>query len=77
VLVEVAQALLTALEFVHSKGIVHGDVKISNILIQKGKFYLADFGSSVKMGEPLVSTTISSLPDMISEDALIASEGLD
>ena len=77
VLEEVARALLAALEFVHSKGIVHGDVKISNILIQKGKFYLADFGSSVKIGEPLTSTTISSLPDTIAEDALIASEGLD
>jgi hypothetical protein len=77
VLEEVARALIVALEFVHSKGIVHGDVKISNILIQKGKFYLADFGSSAKIGESLISTTVSSLPDTISEDDLIASEGLD
>jgi len=74
---EVAQALLTSLDFVHSKGRVHGDVKISNILLHDRKFYLADFGSSAKIGGQLLSTTLSSLPDLSLGVDLKASVELD
>jgi serine/threonine protein kinase len=38
--------LFQALEFVHSKDVVHKDIKPSNILIKDKKIYLADFGLS-------------------------------
>ncbi|CAI4044464.1 hypothetical protein SKDZ_11G0470 [Saccharomyces kudriavzevii ZP591] len=44
--------LLSALEYMHSKKIVHGDVKLENCLLQKGpkksdwKVFLCDFGMS-------------------------------
>lgn len=42
----VAENMVSCLEYVHSKGIVHRDVKPSNMLLGKesGAFYLADFG---------------------------------
>ncbi len=40
--------ILLALDYVHGKGIVHGDVKSSNILITKdGVVKLTDFGVAV------------------------------
>jgi serine/threonine protein kinase len=38
--------LFQALEFVHSRDVVHKDIKPSNILIKDEKIYLADFGLS-------------------------------
>jgi serine/threonine protein kinase len=42
----VAEKMISCLEYVHSKGIVHCDVKPSNILIgrEPGTIYLCDFG---------------------------------
>jgi eukaryotic-like serine/threonine-protein kinase len=37
---------LFALEFAHSKDIVHGDMKPDNVLISNGKIKIADFGLS-------------------------------
>ncbi|XP_024199458.2 mitogen-activated protein kinase kinase kinase 3-like [Rosa chinensis] len=39
--------LLLGLEYLHKKGIIHGDIKGANILVDnKGRIKLADFGAS-------------------------------
>jgi len=42
----IAEKMVPCLEYVHSKGIIHRDVKPSNMLLgrEPGVFYLADFG---------------------------------
>jgi serine/threonine protein kinase len=73
----VATSLVNALNFIHSKNIIHGDIKISNILVYGDKLYLADFGSSVKIGEKVTSTTYSLIPENLSQDNLLATKALD
>jgi serine/threonine-protein kinase len=42
-----ARSLLTTLAFVHARGIVHGDLKPSNLLLRSpGELVLADFGAA-------------------------------
>jgi tRNA A-37 threonylcarbamoyl transferase component Bud32 len=51
-LVETGRALLDALAFVHARGILHGDVKPSNLLLRApGQVVLADFGAAELGGE--------------------------
>ena len=46
------EGILSALGHIHSKGILHRDIKLDNILIDKhGKIKLCDFGVSWKMPE--------------------------
>ncbi len=58
-----ADQLICRLKYVHSKYIVHGDVKPSNILMGSGKrgnlVYLTDFGSAHKIDD---SDTSNDLP---------------
>jgi len=55
--------MMQALEHMHSLGLVHMDVKGSNILIdQAGEWYLGDFGSTRDIGELVITTTPSFYP---------------
>ena len=46
----VCKETLTALAFIHDIGIIHRDIKCSNILInENGEIKLADFGVSTKI----------------------------
>ncbi len=72
-----ALTLVTALNFLHSKNRVHGDVKLSNILIREaGNQFLADLGSSVEIGAKL-ATTLNSLPRSTNVEDLKATVELD
>jgi hypothetical protein len=48
-----------ALRYIHSRGLIHGDIKPSNVFIKNGVAKLGDFSSTVKL---LSSVSISKLP---------------
>ncbi|XP_024160147.1 cysteine-rich receptor-like protein kinase 41 isoform X2 [Rosa chinensis] len=62
--------LLLALEYLHKKGIIHGDIKAANILVDnKGRIKLADFGASkqaaVSGAKPTRGTPYWMAPEVI------------
>jgi serine/threonine protein kinase len=63
---------LSALEFLHANGVIHGDVKPSNLLIDKqGRVKLGDFGlarrASDESGSLLKGTTKYMAPELLSD----------
>jgi len=65
-LINQGKQLESALEFMHSKNVVHLDVKGANVFVdQPGNWYLGDFGSCRKVGEVVVSTTKAFYPTSI------------
>ena len=65
-------ASLSALEFLHSKGVIHGDIKPSNLLVDaQGRVKLGDFGlarrASSEGGSLLKGTTKYMAPELVSD----------
>ncbi|KAH9395399.1 Protein kinase of the Mitotic Exit Network [Tyrophagus putrescentiae] len=65
----VLRQVLLALSYLHSKGIVHNDVKSDNILLSTGTVKLADFGKAMRLAEfePNIRGTLRwAAPELIS-----------
>ena len=67
-----AEGVLSAIESIHSKGVLHADIKPSNVLVSsEGRVKLTDFGSSVDLGSKSsrrvrwIGTTAFSSPEVI------------
>ncbi|XP_066484126.1 mitogen-activated protein kinase kinase kinase 8 isoform X2 [Tiliqua scincoides] len=52
-IISVTKHILKGLEFLHSKGVIHQDIKPSNIVFMSTKAVLVDFGLSVQMTEDI------------------------
>ena len=68
---ELTIGILSGLEFLHQRRIIHRDIKPQNILIQGGTPRLADFGISRAMQTTAISSTI------IGTDAYMSPEAFD
>ncbi|KAH9309984.1 hypothetical protein KI387_037895, partial [Taxus chinensis] len=72
-----ARGILRGIEYLHSQGIVHGDIKGRNVLVGSSGVKLADFGSAIMMatakeGErkvELSGTPLWMAPEVVNQEA--------
>lgn len=68
IVAEIAKPLLTVLDYLHSEGIVHRDIKPGNIILStQGELKLLDFGLTIDVASELANTRAGTLPYMAPE----------
>lgn len=75
--IEISCNILDALNYAHSKGVIHRDVKPSNIIIQPdGQACLVDFGIALVLGKPRVTQFGKNIgtPEYMSPEQIKAKE---
>lgn len=52
-IIQITRDILSALHYMHNKGVIHRDIKPANVIVEKstGRAILADFGLAKKVGE--------------------------
>ena len=79
--VSIVYEVAKGLEYAHNKNIIHGDVKISNILIKNGVYKISDWGlSKLKIDESVTlsgATPSYAAPEQISQEFGKADERTD
>lgn len=69
----ISSDVLQALDYAHQQGVIHRDVKPSNILLEAGRAYLTDFGVAMGMKKHHRASTLSAgtYPYMSPEQILL------
>ncbi len=78
--ISLSRDVLGALDYAHGEGVVHRDVKPSNILLENtGRAYVLDFGIALALGDQRVTRTGVSVgtPHYMSPEQIVSSKNLD